>query len=81
MLHSLPFAGQFPSKFFVLCERASLSFPYPFTEPGVRPIGMYPIESRWGGSKEAIRKRLSEKAKRYKNLGEQFVIAVNCVSR
>ncbi len=50
-------------------------------EPGVRPIGIYPMESRWGGSKEAIRKRLSEKAKRYKNLGEQFVIAVNCVSR
>jgi hypothetical protein len=49
--------------------------------PGVRPIGVYPTETRWGGSKDAIRKRLSEKAKRYKNLGEQFVIAVNCVSR
>ncbi len=50
-------------------------------EPGVKPIGMYPVESLWGGTKEAIRKRLSEKAKRYKQLGEQFVIAVNCVSR
>jgi hypothetical protein len=50
-------------------------------EPGLRPIGIYPMESRWGGSKDAIRKRLSEKAKRYKNLSERFVIAVNCVSR
>lgn len=48
-------------------------------EPGVRSIGIYPVRTRWGGSDQAMRKRLAEKANRYKNLKGPFVIAVNCI--
>lgn len=47
---------------------------------GIRPIGFYPMESRWGGAERPIRTRLLEKAKSYKNLDGPFVIAINALA-
>ena len=33
-----------------------------------RPIGMYPIESFWGGGEESLKESISMKAKRYGQL-------------
>ncbi len=49
-------------------------------EAGKRAIGIYPTRSRWGDSKESLRRTLNAKAKRYGQIGEPFVIAVNTLS-
>jgi hypothetical protein len=48
--------------------------------PDARPIGMYPTRGRWGDGTEALRRTLNAKAKRYGQVGEPFVIAVNTLS-
>lgn len=50
-------------------------------EAGVRPIGIYPTESQWGGSEASIRDRLAGKAKKFKGIRTPLVLAVNCISR
>ena len=45
-----------------------------------RPIGVYPMESRWGGTTPAIRNAISRKATRYGRLDRPFVVALNCAS-
>lgn len=46
----------------------------------IRPIGVYPIASRWGGSDILIRDALNAKATRYGQLALPYLIAVNCIS-
>lgn len=48
--------------------------------PDVRPIGMYPTKTRWGGTKVAVRKRLGEKAKKFKGDNGPLILAVNVLS-
>lgn len=47
---------------------------------GSRPIGMYPTVGRWGDGKNALRRTLNAKAKRYGQISEPFVVAVNTLS-
>lgn len=42
-----------------------------------RPIGMYPMESFWGGGEESLRDSISMKAKRYGKLDKPFIVCVN----
>jgi hypothetical protein len=44
---------------------------------GLRPIGIYPIRSKMGGSTPAIRKCLDKKSLKYGVLDSPYVIAVN----
>jgi hypothetical protein len=46
-----------------------------------RPIGAYPLETRWGGSERSLRNSLRQKAGKYGTLGVPFVIAVNTRSK
>jgi hypothetical protein len=46
----------------------------------LRPIGIYPMESRWGGSRLAIRNAVDRKATRYGLPHCPFVVALNCTS-
>jgi len=48
--------------------------------PGHRPIGIYPFESRWGGSKGSLRKALRRKGTKYGDLGAPYIIAINSLS-
>ncbi len=45
-----------------------------------RPIGVYPMASRWGGTTPSIRNAISRKATRYGRLDRPFVVALNCAS-
>jgi hypothetical protein len=47
---------------------------------GIRPIGTYPVQVRWGGSENLIRDAVNGKATRYGELGLPYVVAVNCIS-
>lgn len=47
--------------------------------PGVRPLGVFPVESRLVTAHVAIRKALEEKASRYGELELPLVVAVNCL--
>lgn len=42
-----------------------------------RPIGMYPMESFWGGGEESLKDSISMKAKRYGKLDKPFIVCVN----
>lgn len=42
-----------------------------------RPIGMYPIDSFWGGGEESLKDSISLKAKRYGKLDKPFLVCVN----
>jgi hypothetical protein len=48
--------------------------------PDIRPIGIYPMQSRVGGFDTPIRDALNSKATRYGVLDLPYVIAVNCVT-
>lgn len=45
-----------------------------------RPIGMYPMESFWGGSQDSIKDSFSKKAKRYGKLNKPYFICINSVA-
>jgi len=47
---------------------------------GRRNIGMYPIQSRWGGVASTLRNVIRRKASRYGRPDQPFVIAVNSIS-
>ena len=47
---------------------------------GVRPIGLYPVETRIGGSASAIKEAILEKAGRYGKMGLPYIIALNSIS-
>ncbi|HET7464487.1 MAG TPA: hypothetical protein VFJ82_24725 [Longimicrobium sp.] len=49
-------------------------------DPEHRPIGIYPMESRWGGSEASLRRALQRKGTKYGNLEAPFIIAVNSLS-
>jgi len=49
-------------------------------KPGLRPIGIYPIQSRVGGTDRALRGKLVAKSGKYGRLHHPFVIAVNSIS-
>jgi hypothetical protein len=49
-------------------------------KPGLRPIGIYPIQSRVGGTDRALRGKLLDKSGKYGRLDHPFVIAVNSIS-
>ncbi|KYG83896.1 hypothetical protein AWN68_01440 [Roseivirga echinicomitans] len=42
-----------------------------------RPIGMYPMESFWGGGEDSLKESISMKAKRYGKLDKPFIVCVN----
>ena len=44
-----------------------------------RPIGMYPIESFWGGSEESIKDSFTKKSKRYGMLDKPYFICINAI--
>jgi hypothetical protein len=46
-----------------------------------RAIGVFPSETRWGGSVEALKKSIKSKAAKYRKTDRPFVIAVNAISR
>ena len=46
----------------------------------IRPIGVYPMASRWGGSDALIRDAVKSKATRYGELDLPYVVAENCIS-
>jgi hypothetical protein len=45
-----------------------------------RPIGIYPFESRWGGSEASLRRALERKGTKFGRLDSPFIIAVNSLS-
>jgi hypothetical protein len=45
-----------------------------------RPIGIYPFESRWGGSEASLRRALERKGTKFGRLNSPFIIAVNSLS-
>lgn len=45
-----------------------------------RTIGIYPFQTRMGGTKDAIRSSVKRKGSRYARLDLPYVVAVNCVS-
>lgn len=47
-------------------------------DPG-RPIGMYPIESFWGGSEDSIKDSFTKKSKRYGKLDKPYFICINAI--
>lgn len=49
-------------------------------QEGVRPIGVYAIESRYGSVTRALRAAISDKAARCGDLEQPFIIAVNSIS-
>ena len=49
--------------------------------PDIRPIGIYPSKSRWGGSDPLLLDAIKSKATRYGSLDLPYVIAVNCISK
>jgi hypothetical protein len=46
----------------------------------VRPIGMYPFQSFWGGSDESIKTAIKKKATRYGVLNKPYLICINATS-
>ncbi len=44
-----------------------------------RPIGMYPIESFWGGSLDSIKDSFTKKSKRYGLLDKPYFICINAI--
>jgi hypothetical protein len=50
-------------------------------EPGVRPIGVYPVEGGWINMKDALRRRLAEKARNLRSVGMPLVLALNAVTK
>ncbi len=46
-----------------------------------RAIGMFPMETFWGGGEEIIRESFSLKAKRYGELDKPFLICINALSK
>jgi len=49
-------------------------------KPGVRPLGILPVRSKWINTSDAIRKEIAGKATRYGTLDRPFVIALNVTS-
>lgn len=49
-------------------------------KPGVRPLGILPVRSKWINTRSAIKKEIASKATRYGLLERPFVIALNVTS-
>lgn len=47
---------------------------------GIRPIGIYPVYSFWGGSDESIKTAIEKKATRYGKLDKPYLICINATS-
>jgi len=45
------------------------------------PIGMFPIETYWGGGKESLRDSISKKVKRYSKFEIPYLICVNALGK
>jgi hypothetical protein len=43
----------------------------------IRPIGIYPATTFWGGSEDSIKSSLEKKATRYGNLDKPYIICIN----
>lgn len=43
----------------------------------LRPIGMYPAESFWGGGEETLKSSINYKANRYGKLDKPFIVCIN----
>ena len=48
---------------------------------GYRPIGAYPIETRWGGATDALRQSINDKATRYGDLDRPYIICANYIGK
>ena len=46
---------------------------------GIRPIGVYPSYTHWGGSEDDIKTSLEKKANRYGTLDKPYLIAINSI--
>jgi len=42
-----------------------------------RPIGIYPVETFWGGGEESLKDSIEKKAKRYGKLDKPFIVCMN----
>lgn len=47
---------------------------------GHRPIGVYPVESKWGGTSDVLKRALERKSTRYGTIEAPFLIAINSLS-
>jgi hypothetical protein len=45
-----------------------------------RPIGIYPMQIAWGGSKDSLRKALKRKGSKFGDLAAPYVVALNSLS-
>lgn len=54
---------------------------YPSDKVEDRAIGVYPVETTWGGAQYAIKKAIINKAGRYGNLNLPYLICINSTSR
>jgi hypothetical protein len=48
-------------------------------KPDIRPIGIYPIETHWGGGDAALRESINEKATRYGQLDRPYLVCANYI--
>ncbi len=48
---------------------------------GVRPIGVYPVQSKFIRTKDALRAAIKQKARKYGYIELPYMIAVNCISQ
>jgi hypothetical protein len=46
----------------------------------IRPIGIYPMQTRWGGSDGAVKNAINGKATRYGLLDRPYLVGINCIS-
>jgi hypothetical protein len=46
----------------------------------IRPIGIYPMQTRWGGSDGPIKDAINAKATRYGLLHRPYLVGINCIS-
>lgn len=46
----------------------------------IRPIGIYPFQTRWGGADAALKDAVAGKATRYGQLERPYIVGVNCTS-
>lgn len=46
-------------------------------DPAHRPIGIYPLETKWGGSETSLRKALHRKGVKYGKPDKPYIVAVN----
>jgi hypothetical protein len=49
-------------------------------DSSIKPIGVYPMETFWGGPDESIRNAVQKKASRYGDLDKPYLLCINALS-